>query len=93
MLAAGLYETWGDAGQISCTMLTKPASKELHCIHPRMPVLLTRETLRRWISETNQESEQWLQSAEHCNLVYWPVSTAVGNVKNDAPQLIEPIDA
>ena len=92
LVTAGLYEHWGDDGQISCTILTKPASPELNAVHPRMPILLDHLTVDRWMSDSNQQLDEWLSDESDVNVVYWPVARAVGNVKNDSSKLIEPTD-
>ncbi len=92
LLAAGLFEPWGRAGDVSCTILTKPASEELSTLHPRMPILLDSTTLERWISDPNERLNSWLIDAPHPHILYWPVSPAVGHVKNDSIELIKPLD-
>ncbi len=92
MLAAGLYEPWGNRGDVSCTMLTRSANEALSPIHPRMPVLLTSETASTWMNADNDELGDWLLDAPQPELLYWPVAKAVGNVRNDTSKLIEAID-
>ena len=92
MLAAGLYEPWGDAGQYSCTILTKPASEPLSGLHSRMPLLLTPASYDVWLNASTQELDEWWPSSPDPELIYWPVSRAVGNVRNNDERLIEPID-
>ena len=89
MVVAGLYESWGE-NQLSCTILTMPANDELAHIHPRMPIMLTPDTADDWLSGSSDK--QTLARNEQPNVIYYPVSKSIGNVRNDSPELIEPID-
>ena len=77
MVVAGLYQSWGD-NQFSCTVLTMPANEELAHIHPRMPIMLTPETGDDWLSGGSDRSA--VVNYEQPNIIYYPVSKAVGNV-------------
>lgn len=97
---AGLWETWGDkaTGKTleSFTIVTTEANELIAEIHDkkRMPVLIPREAWSIWLDPTLQEpevpqsmivntpSEMWQR---------WPVSKAVGNPRNNYPDLIKPI--
>ena len=89
MVVAGLYESWGD-DHLSCTILTMPANDQLVHIHPRMPIMLTPESADNWLN--GDADKQSLVGSEPPNVIYYPVSKAVGNVRNDTPELMEPID-
>jgi putative SOS response-associated peptidase YedK len=96
LVAAGLYECWagevnGEAQKfVSCTMITRPADRGLDRIHKRMPVLLTPSSGQQWLSNAGQED--FLIDCGSPEIVYWPVSTDVGNVRNNHPQLSQAID-
>ncbi len=94
LMAAGLYERWGvdDELQLSCTMMTRPADAAIASLHPRMPVLLTHETAFHWLDAELDQATELLSSVESPDLVYWPVSRAVGNTRNNDARLIEPVD-
>jgi putative SOS response-associated peptidase YedK len=88
LMVAGLYETWGD-NQLSCTILTAPANEGLHHIHHRMPIMLTPAGIKDWIyGENDKES---ILALEQPNVIYHPVSKAVGNVRNNDETLIRPL--
>lgn len=89
LVAAGLFEPWGK-DQFSCTMITRPADAGLDRIHGRMPVLLTPETAVDWLQSDGDES--FLMDVATPDVVYWPVSKAVGNVRNNDENLSKPID-
>ena len=92
LLAAALYEPWGQSGDCSVTIMTKPATESLAALHTRMPILLNRDTIDEWLNSSNEHLEAWWPTVQNPDLLYWPVSQAVGNVRNDEARLIEPID-
>ncbi len=66
---------------------------EASTIHDRMPVILRREFWQRWFEPSplsDDERSQILVPAPDGALKIWPVGRDVGNVRNNAPQLIEP---
>ncbi|RBP49378.1 SOS response-associated peptidase [Arenicella xantha] len=93
LVAAGLYEPWAD--QLSCTMITKAAITPLKDIHHRMPILLTQQAGQDWLHGDSLKldaTKQQLMAAKSPNVVYWPVSRAVGNPRNDNAKLIDAVD-
>lgn len=99
---AGLYEIWRDPAKPedapdrfrwTCTVLTTEATDALGRIHDRMPLLVGRESRAAWLDprETVTDLSALLTPAQQAGLTAYPVSTAVGNVANDGPQLVEPL--
>jgi putative SOS response-associated peptidase YedK len=99
---AGLYEIWRDPTREeddperfrwTCTVLTTEAEDAVGHIHDRMPLAVDRERWEAWLNpETPQDSLLGLLvPAQQGNLEAYPVSTAVGNVRNNGPQLVEPL--
>ena len=63
-------------------------------IHDRRPVTLNPELAREWIDPytPKERAEQLLQQREPCDAFEWfKVDVAVGNVRNQGSELIEPI--
>jgi putative SOS response-associated peptidase YedK len=61
-----------------------------------MPVVLGPETWPKWLGEEPADARQlkaMLAPYPSKEVTCWPVSTRVGNVKNNDPSLIEPISA
>ncbi|UDY24680.1 SOS response-associated peptidase [Nocardioides sp. Kera G14] len=92
---AGLYEIWRDPGAPegegflwSCTVITTTATDELGLLHDRMPLLVERDRWGAWLGEGGA-SLDLLTPATHVEA--WPVTTAVGNVRNNGPELIAPL--
>jgi putative SOS response-associated peptidase YedK len=99
---AGLYEIWRDPTREeddperfrwTCTVLTTEAEDAVGHIHDRMPLAVDPDRWAAWLDpETPKDSLlDLLVPAQQGNLEAYPVSTAVGNVRNNGPQLIEPL--
>jgi putative SOS response-associated peptidase YedK len=92
---AGLYEVWGreDGERLwTCTVITTDAADELGHIHDRTPLLVPREAWRRWLDpEVEDPGQDLLVPATPGVLDAWPVSPAVGNVRVNGPELVEPL--
>lgn len=104
MAMAGLYEIWKDPTRDeddpelfrwTCAVLTTDAPDDLGRIHDRMPLLVAPEQRASWLSpETASEDLlDLLTPAQQTGLVAHPVSTAVSNVRNNGPELVDPLPA
>ncbi len=90
MVFAGLWEHWAKDGQEldSCTMLTTSANEFMRELHHRMPVILEAHEREIWLLEGPEEV---LHPSPEGVLQAWPVSRAVGNVRNESSSLLEPV--
>lgn len=100
---AGLYEIWRDPTKAeddpdrfrwTCTVLTTNAQDDLGRIHDRMPLLVDRESYGAWLDPTVSDPallQGLLVPAAPGRLEAYPVSTAVNNVRNNGPELVEPL--
>lgn len=92
---AGLYEVWkgpDDRYLWTCTVITTEAADELGHIHDRTPLLVPRDAWQRWLDPAVEDpGEDLLVPGTPGVLDAWPVSTAVGNVRNNGPELVEPV--
>lgn len=87
---AGLWSRWGPEGLLTFTVLTTAAVGELVAVHDRMPLLLPPERWARWLSgdpALDPPSPEFLSRLE-----LRPVGPAVGNVRNDGPELVTRVD-
>ncbi|MGO1769615.1 MAG: SOS response-associated peptidase [Microbacterium sp.] len=106
LLLAGLYEWWkdesvpsGEDGRwvLSFTILTMDASDALAPLHPRMPVFLDAAHADAWLDPAIDHPRDVLDAlvddATRLSgaLERLPVSSAVGSVRNDSPELITPV--
>ena len=97
MAMAGLWETWrSPAGERirSFTIATTTPNELCAELHDRMPVVLKPDLWPLWLGETPADPARLkalLIPYPAEDMIAWPVSTRVGNVKNNDPSLIEPI--
>jgi len=90
---AGIWEGWrAPDGEVLRTfaILTTTANREMSALHDRMPVILEREAWPVWLGEEEGDPIQLLRPAAEGVVRIWPVSKAVGNVRNDTPDLLKP---
>jgi putative SOS response-associated peptidase YedK len=100
---AGLYEIWRDdtlpeddpnRWVWTCTIITHPAPDIVGDIHDRCPVLVPRELQEQWLdcsADDPLEAVRLLEAMPEPRLEPRLVSKAVGNVRNNRPDLIEPV--
>jgi len=99
MALAGLWENWrSPAGEWmrSFAIITTTPNELCAELHNRMPVVLKPETWRVWLGEEPADAsalKALLAPFPSEEMTCWPVSTRVGNVKNNDPSLIERIAA
>jgi putative SOS response-associated peptidase YedK len=88
---AGLWERWERPEKVveSCTIIVTSANELTRDIHDRMPVILEPADYDRWLSGAG--GEELLRPYPSEKMRRYPVSRAVGNVKNTEPELIAPI--
>lgn len=98
MLMAGLYDVrTGEDGedQPTYTIITGPSNDVMAEIHDRTPVMIDPDDVELWMDEDIQEIgplEPVMQPLPNDAIEMYPVSTAVNSVKNNRPELIEPIE-
>lgn len=95
---AALWEGWRDpdSGEWlrSFTIVTTEANELLAPLHTRMPVILDEADIPAWLGEapaTPEALQALLRPFPSERLTLWPVDRKVGNVRNEGPELIEPI--
>ncbi|MBC7595936.1 MAG: SOS response-associated peptidase [Kineosporiaceae bacterium] len=98
MAMAGLYEFWKDPGTeqwvISFTILTTTAEDTLGHLHDRMPLIVERDGYAEWLDPAPHpvgELMRLLIPAAPGRLDAFPVSKAVGDFRNNGPELIRPL--
>jgi putative SOS response-associated peptidase YedK len=97
----GLWSVWGPPGNrlLTCSIVTMEAIGDLAGVHNRMPLMLAPDRWSAWLT-TATDLDGLLAPptiAEVEALEIRPVGLAVGDVRNDGPQLVErvlePIEA
>ncbi|MEU4790409.1 SOS response-associated peptidase [Micromonospora tulbaghiae] len=92
---AGIWSVWESAGaaRLTFSVLTTAAVGELAEVHDRMPLLLSPERWAGWLGPAEEPAE--LLTPPDAGLLggleIRPVSRAVGDVRNDGPELIAPV--
>jgi putative SOS response-associated peptidase YedK len=95
---AGLYDEFEDEdGEIlgSYTIITTPPNELMEELHNRMPAILHRDDEEEWLDPEVTDTAQVSRllgpyPAEEMEAA--PISRKVNNVRNDGPDLIEPVD-
>jgi putative SOS response-associated peptidase YedK len=103
---AGLYEIWRDPTRDpddaddphrflwTCTVLTTSAEDAVGHIHDRMPLLVEPSRYDAWLDPSGADADdprRLLVPAAPGRLEAFPVSTAVNNVRNNGPELLDPL--
>ncbi|MGO4383859.1 SOS response-associated peptidase [Specibacter sp. RAF43] len=100
---AGLYEFWPDPElpedqedkwRMTVTIITRAAPDALGHIHDRTPVIVPADLHDEWLDpELTDKSDlrTLIDSIPDPHLVPTVVGTAVGNIRNNGPELIEPV--
>lgn len=97
---AGLYEIWRDPDRAeddparfrwTCTVITTDAEDQLGRIHDRMPLMVERDRWTEWLDPRHGGDTSMLVPAAPGRLEAYPVSTRVGNVANNGPELVDPL--
>jgi len=107
MLAfAGIYSWWRDPAKqasdpsrwvLSCSILTKDSAPALASIHDRNPVFLSEDNLSAWLAPDYQTTPELLLALSKesdlvaSELAFHPVSSKVGQVSANSPELIKPL--
>ncbi|MGW6540897.1 SOS response-associated peptidase [Streptomyces sp. NPDC055051] len=102
MALAGLYEYWhdpdiahdddSDAWRTTCTIITTEATDAAGRVHPRMPLALTPDHYDTWLDPAHQDTDDLralLTQPAEGRLQTRAVTTAVNNVRNNGPHLLD----
>ncbi|MFH8369508.1 SOS response-associated peptidase [Streptomyces sp. NPDC018031] len=102
MAMAGLYEFWRDprvtddedpaAWWTTCTIITTEARDAAGRIHPRMPLAVTPDQYDAWLDPGHHDADELralLTTPAGGRLTARAVTTAVNNVRNDGPHLLD----
>lgn len=96
---AGLWDRWKDkaTGQDleTYTIITTDANELIHgmAIHDRMPVILKPADYGRWLNteDPHRAPADLLRPYDADQMKAWEVGPEVGNVRNNRPELCEPV--
>ena len=94
---AGIWEHWqdGDGNELqSCAILTTQAKGRMQELHERMPVYIAPVDYATWLdcrAEDTTQADRLLAETSPA-YEYFAVSSAVGNSRNEGPDLIKPLN-
>ncbi|MEX0580878.1 MAG: SOS response-associated peptidase [Mycobacterium sp.] len=96
ILVAGLWSAWRPDGAaaplLTATIVTTDAVGELAGIHDRMPLLLDEHEWDRWLDPDRPAPKELLSGPPDIGgIAMRQVSTLVNNVRNNGPELVEPV--
>ncbi|BBX95188.1 SOS response-associated peptidase [Mycobacterium lacus] len=100
LFAAGLWAVWrgrkeqkDTAPLLSCTIVTTDAVGELADIHDRMPLMLAEADWDAWLNpDTPLDPELLARPHDVGDIRLREVSTLVNSVRNNGPELLEPVE-
>jgi len=75
----------------SFTVLTTTPNDVMAGLHTRMPVILDPSQYARWLDPKSGPVEDLFEPFPAADMHAWPVGAAVGNVRNNAPSLIDAV--
>lgn len=90
---AGLWDRWKHEGQWleTFTIITTGPNQVVAPLHNRMPVILEPRDYARWLASDGEEPPlDLLRPYPAEQMTAWKVDRAVGNVRNDRAQLLDP---
>jgi putative SOS response-associated peptidase YedK len=92
---AGLWEAAADQLPETFAILTTEPNELVRPIHHRMPVILTAETMERWLGDQPlpaPEYEALTRPLAAARMTVRPVNRFVSNSRNEGPQCLAPPD-
>lgn len=96
LVFAALYDTWTDSEGcklLTFTILTTRCSKALEWLHDRMPVILgSKDAMDAWLNDLSSITYDMITKPyEASDLVWYPVTSAMGRTQFDGPECIKEI--
>lgn len=97
LFMAGLWSVWkpqkDGSPLLTCTIITTDAVGELAEIHDRMPLVVPERDWDRWLDPDAPPDPQLLTRPPDVRGIRMrQISTLVNNVRNNGPELIEPVE-
>jgi putative SOS response-associated peptidase YedK len=89
---AGIWSPWGPESLLTCSVLTTAAVGGQARVHHRMPLILPAERWPDWLAGGGDPAEllRPMTESELEFIEVRPVGPAVGNVRNNGPELLAP---
>jgi putative SOS response-associated peptidase YedK len=96
LVFAGLWTVWGEgpAQLLTCSIVTTPAVGDLALVHNRMPLVLPDHRWPGWLAGPAEPALLAPTPEDYvAGLEIRPVGAAVGDVRNDGPELVSRVPA
>jgi putative SOS response-associated peptidase YedK len=97
---AGLWSGWRDPSLErvvrTFTIITTGPNDQMAGLHDRMPVVVPEAAWARWLDPAVHDTGELFglfEPSDEIELRIWPVRPLVNNVRNDGPELFEPLPA
>ena len=92
---AAIWETYRDQSTDWRTfaVVTCEPNAKLREIHDRMPVIIGAADRDRWLNPEIEDPADLLRAYPSDLVTCWPVTKKVGNVRNNTPDLLKPVDS
>ncbi len=87
-LFGGIWEPRGDLRTYS--IVTKDADENIAQLHSRMPLILPPDVLADWLHGSTDDAMGIAMTLPEQPMAYYEVGKAVGNVRNQGPELVAP---
>jgi putative SOS response-associated peptidase YedK len=89
----GVYDVWKGGGKVitSFSILTTAAAPSCEAYHDRMPLVLDENQFEDWMRSSPDAAAEMMKPYAG-KISIWPVSSDVGNVRNNWPELMEEIE-
>ncbi|KAJ4955866.1 hypothetical protein NE237_012649 [Protea cynaroides] len=95
LVFAALYDSWKNSeGEVlyTFTILTTCSSSALRWLHDRMPVILgNKGSIDAWLNGSSSKLDHELKPYEDTDLVWYPVTSAMGKTSLNGPECIKEI--
>lgn len=90
LVMAGIWSRWGPERLLTFSVLTTAAAGELAFVHDRMPLLLPADRWQEWLHREDPGPDLLAPPPDEllAEMELRPVGPAVGNVRNDGPELV-----
>jgi putative SOS response-associated peptidase YedK len=94
MLLAGIWERWGtgESRLDTYSVVTTDSLGRMAEINSRSPVMLEQDQIEPWLRGSQDEAMAFCKPAPPDRVSFTPVSSRVGNVKNNDPSLVERVE-
>lgn len=96
LVFGGMWSTWGTGSDrlLTFSVITVPSEGQLREIHDRMPLVLEPERWDSWLTAAEATGLLTPPSPQYAaDIELRPVSAAVGDVRNDGPELVRAVTA